>query len=311
MGELVGIHHVTAFAGDPQANLEFYTGFLGLRLVKKTVNFDDPYTYHFYYGDQVGHPGTIMTFFPWVHGGVKGQSGTGQQTATSFSIPDGALNSWEARLAHNRIDFEGPFTRFDEEVLAFQDPDGLWLELVESAVDRREGRADAEIPEACQIRGLHSVTLSVRDAEATAELLTRILGFKETRQSDNRSRYETGVRGPGRFVDILLEPAVPLGRIGVGSVHHVAWRVPDDKTQGRLKDTLAGLGYNVSPVMDRQYFRSIYFREPGRVLFEIATDPPGFIVDETVEELGAGLKLPPWLESRRASIEANLPPIRP
>ena len=292
-----GIHHVTAIAGDPQRNLEFYTGLLGLRLVKLTVNFDDPDTYHLYYGDGAGRPGTILTFFPWP-GAPKGRTGTGQLTVVAFSAPEGALGYWMERVRAHGIDFEGPSTRFGEQVLAFRDPDGLRLELVSHAGG--EGHA---------IRGFHGVTLSEQGHERTAALLTGTLGFRFAGQAGNRFRYQTAFGGPGSFVDILDLPEEPPGRVAAGTVHHVAWRAAGAAEQQAWREEIARQGLNVTPVVDRKYFRSIYFREPGGVLFEIATDPPGFTVDEPLEELGTHLLLPPWLEPRRAEIERRLPPL--
>ncbi len=304
-----GIHHVTAFAGDPQNNVDFYAGILGLRLVKKTINFDAPQTYHLYYGNEAGSPGTLMTFFPWTSRGWRGGRGTGQVGVTSFSIPDGATGYWTERLKQNNMRFTGPFTRFDEEVIVFRDLDGLELELVSSVVDARPSWDKGSIPSEYAIRGFHSVALWVEGYERTAGLMTETLGFRQMQESGNRFRYSAGNGGPGAIVDILCLPEESPGQMGVGTVHHVAWRVPDDEAQLNLRRELVKLGYNVPPVVDRQYFHSIYFREPGHVLFEAATDPPGFAIDEKLEELGTHLMLPPWLEKERAAIEQSLSPI--
>jgi glyoxalase family protein len=293
-----GIHHVTAIASDPQANIDFYTGFLGLRLVKKTVNFDDPGSYHFYYGDYNGTPGTIMTFFPWP-GARRGRRGNGQVTVTSFAIPRNSIGVWVEKLSKADIEFDGPMKRFGEEVLVFTDPDGLQLELVGSTDD--EGHA---------IRSFHSATISEEGYESTARLLTDTMGFRHAGEEGNRFRFVVGDGGPSKIVDVLCSPDAARGLVSAGTVHHIAWRTPDAEQQLRWRGILVGLGYNVSPVMDRNYFESIYYREPGGVLFEIATDPPGFTTDEPIHALGVGLKLPPQYESMRARIEAALPPVK-
>ena len=306
--QLDGIHHITAIAGDPQRNVDFYTQALGLRLVKLTVNFDDPGTYHFYYGDATGAPGTVLTFFPF-RGAPQGRRGTGQATTIAFSIPDGAMGYWIERFERLNVPFNAPARRFDAETLVFYDPDDLELELVAHA----DGRAPWEggpVPPEYAIRGFHSFTLSVDEPERTAALLTETLGFRAAGEAGDRFRYAAGEGGLGALVDVLCRPATTRGQVAVGTVHHVAWRTPDDAQQLDWRQKLVGLGYNVSPVMDRQYFHSIYFREPGGVLFEIATDPPGFTLDEPMDQLGSGLKLPPWLEPRRGVIAQNLPSIR-
>ncbi len=277
--------------------------------MKKTINFDDPYTYHLYYGDAVGAPGTLLTFFPWTSLGMKGQPGTGQLTVISFSIPANAIGFWTERLRQHHVDFKGPFSRFEEEVVTFRDPDGIELELVSSDKDKRRGWENGPLPAGHAIRGFYSVALTLEGYERTAGLLTTTLGFRAVRESGSHFRYEVGAGGPGTLVDILCRPDDLPGQMGVGAVHHVAWRAPDDATQLMLRQEIDRLGYNVTPVIDRNYFHSIYFREPGHVLFEIATDPPGMTVDENLSELGTQLKLPPWLESERASIEKTLPPI--
>lgn len=308
--ETAGIHHITAIAGDPQRNLDFYTRILGLRLVKLTVNFDDPGTYHFYFGDEQGRPGTILTFFPWP-GARRGHWGNGQVAVTSFSIPEGAIGFWRERLKHNDITVSRPTKRFDEETLVLVDPDGLQLELV--AHDGAEVNAPwqgGSVPSAYGIRGFHSVTLWEKDYQHTAKVLTETLGFRLVQQSDQRFRYQAPTGDPGAIVDILHRPNAEFGRGGAGTVHHVAWRARDDEQQLAWQQEIGDAGYNVTPVRDRQYFRSIYFREPGGVLFEIATDPPGFTLDEPLSELGRHLKLPSWLEPRRSEIEASLPTLR-
>lgn len=307
--ETTGIHHVTAISGDPQRNVDFYAGVLGLRLVKKTVNFDDPETYHLYYGDGAGSPGTIMTFFPW-GGAPLGLQGTGQLTVTTFSVPADSLGYWTQRLIDSGIRFEKPEQRFDETVLAFADPDGMRLEIIAAEGDPREPWRSATVPAEHAIRGFHHVTLSERDPERTAKLMTEHLGFRSVKDGDGRYRFEAGDGGPGNLVDVVDGSGESRGRMGVATVHHVAFRARDDEHQLEIRSEVAGLGYDVTPVLDRNYFHSIYFREPGGVLFEIATDPPGFAVDEEPSELGTHLKLPPWLEKRRGQIEEVLPPLR-
>ncbi len=307
---ITGLHHVTAIAGDPQRNIDFYMGFLGLRLVKLTVNYDDPETYHLYYGDGIGRPGTIMTFFPWP-GAPKGRKGTGQLTTTSFAIPEGAIDFWMGRLKERQVGFKGPIRRNDnEQVLSFSDPDGLALELVSHprATDRG-GWEDGPVPHEHAVRGFHAVTLTEEGYERTAAMLTKVLGFRLGREVGIRFRYAIAAGDPGALLDVECKPASPPGMVSVGTVHHVAWRTPNDEQQKAWRDVLVKSGLNVTPIIDRQYFRSIYFREPGGVLFEIATDPPGFTIDEKEEELGKSLKLPPWLEPLRQHLEHALPSV--
>jgi glyoxalase family protein len=304
--KFAGIHHVTAIADNPQKNVDFYSGILGLRLVKKTVNFDDPGSYHLYYGDAAGNPGTIMTFFSWP-GAYRGRIGTGQVSTTSFAVPEDSLGYWVERLVEHGVRFEQPKKRFDETVLAFEDPDGLAVELV-----ARPGRDGGEapggpVPAEHAIRGISGVTLSEQSGKATTDFLTNLLGFEKVEEEDGRMRYLT-TSSSGSFADVLVRPDGAAGRVAVGTVHHVAWRAPDDETQEEWREELLYHGFDVTPVLDRVYFHSIYFREPGGVLFEIATDPPGFAVDE--EHLGENLKLPPWLEEDRERIEQSLPPVR-
>ncbi len=304
-----GIHHVTAIAGDAQRNLDFYAGLLGLRLVKRTVNFDDPGTYHLYYGDEEGRPGTIMTFFPW-KGAPRGSVGAGQTSATAFSVPEGSLGFWEERLSTAGLPVESPSSRFDEQVLAFADPDGLRLELVAHAgVADLPPWQDGPVPSVHAIRSFHGVTLVERSLEATAEILTNSLGFEAGHSSESRYRFNAPDGGPGSRVDIVVRPEQAFGRIAVGSVHHVAFRIAGDEEQILWRSEALSRGLQVTPVQDRNYFHSVYFREPGGVLFEVATDPPGFTVDESVAELGASLRLPDWLEPEREVLEAKLPPL--
>ena len=308
--EILGIHHVTAIAGEPQQNVDFYAGVLGLRLVKLTVNYDDPETYHLYYGDEIGHPGTILTFFTWP-GAPKGRKGTGQLTITSFSIPQRSVEYWVTRLKKYGIRFEGPVKRFEEEVISFSDPDGLTLELVANAgAEIRSGWNRASVPQEHVIRGFFGVTLSEEGYERTASLLTETMGFRLVKEDGSRFRYEVGEGGPGAMVDVLCQPDAPVGLVSVGTAHHVAWRTPNDEQQKVWREELVRARLNVTPVIDRKYFHSIYFREPGGVLFEIATDPPGFTVDESEEELGSRLMLPPQLEPLRAQLREVLPSIQ-
>jgi len=306
---ILGIHHVTAIASDPQRNLDFYTELLGLRLVKRTVNFDDPGTYHLYFGDDLGSPGTILTFFPWPMA-ARGSPGVGQVTVTSFSVPENSLGYWEHRLRSAGTPVERSGKRFDEEVLTFADPDGLKLEIV-GHVGARESQArrEATVPEEHAIRGFYAVTLSEQGFETTAEVLGT-MGFRAVGEQGNRFRFDVGEGGAGARVDVLCLAEARYGRVSAGTVHHVAWRVADGESQRAWRRRLVEKHLNVTPVIDRCYFHSVYFREPGGVLFELATDPPGFAIDEPAERLGESLKLPPWLEPHRKEIEHALPPIQ-
>ncbi len=310
MNPIQGIHHITAIASSPQANVDFYHSLLGQRLVKKTINFDDPHTYHLYYGDQVGSPGTIMTHFPWPHA-RRGVVGSGEIGASAYAIGAASLGYWRERLASHGVTMGEPRTRFGAEVLPLRDPDGMALELI---VDE-EARApqpwlDGPIPAGHMLRGFHGVTLFETQAEPTARLLTEHMGYQFVGQEGNRWRLRGSSGVPGAYVDLLELPDLGPGRMGAGSVHHVAFRVQDDAEELAYQQAIRAAGFDVTPVRDRQYFHSIYWREPGGVLFEIATDPPGFTWDEPVEALGSGLRLPPWYESRRGEIEAAVLPIR-
>lgn len=304
---LTGFHHLTAIVGDPQHNVDFYTRILGQRLVKQTINFDDPGTYHLYYGDEQGTPGTILTFFPWP-GAPQGRRGTGQIVDISFAIPATALEYWVDRLSQHGVATAKPATRFQEQVISFLDPHGLSLELVaHQNAESRPAWKQGPIPEAYAIRGFSSITLAETHLEPTATMLTEVLGFRLHQHEGNRFRYVGGEDGSGARVDVVQVPDQPRGQIAVGTVHHVAWRTDDNEHQLNWRRYLLAQGHQVTPVKDRQYFHSIYFHEPGGVLFEIATDPPGFSIDEAVEQLGTHLKLPPWLEPRRAELEKVLP----
>lgn len=311
--KILGLHHVTAMAGDVAANVSFYTRVLGLRLIKRTVNFDDPSTYHLYFGDTVGTPGSALTFFYWA-GQPRGEVGPGQATATAWSVSAASAGFWRERLAAHGVAFAEE-SRFGDTVLRFQDPDGLGLEIVATAEpDSRQPWAHPEIPLAHGLRGFHSVTLTHGDSSRTARLLTGAMGFRETARAaapsgEARVRHAVAAGGPGAYVDLVAAPSAPRGRPGVGTVHHVAFRVADDADELAAQAEWRAAGLQVSPQMDRNYFHSIYARETGGVLFEIATDQPGFAIDEPVESLGRALKLPAQYEPHRAAIEARLEPL--
>jgi glyoxalase family protein len=304
-----GIHHVTAISGPARRNLDFYTRVLGLRLVKRTVNFDDPSTYHLYYGDDVGSPGSILTFFPWEHV-APGRLGVGETSETAFRIPRSAIGYWTHRLVTERVEHENPTKIFGETVLTFRDPDGMRLALV--ATDTAEdGTAwtGSDIPAEHAIHGLHSVTLMLREAGPTGAILSDVFGFGETGREGSIIRYESGAK-QGGIIQIREVGDFLPGRSGGGTVHHVAFRAADDTAERAMVEKLArNHGLETTEQRDRNYFRSVYFREPGGVLFEIATDIPGFAVDEAPEALGQALKLPPGLEGRRTEIEAVLPKV--
>ncbi len=306
-----GIHHVTAIASDPQRNLDFYAGVLGLRLVKRTVNFDDPTTYHFYFGDADGTPGSIMTFFPWPDA-RRGRQGSGQIAVTSFAILPSSVGFWIERFIRYQVEFSQPISRFeDERVIAFKDRDGFMGELVaHSSAESRPRWAGPSVPAEHSIRGIYSVTLWQDSCDLTGKLLTDMLGFRAVREQASIFRFAAAPGELASIVDLRCVPGLWPGVLGAGTVHHVAFRASDDAAQAEIRTQLVSLGFNVTPVIDRDYFHSVYFREPGGVLFEIATDPPGFTVDEPTQSLGHALKLPQWLESRRFEIEALLPNIR-
>lgn len=305
-----GVHHVTAMCGNPQRNVDFYAGTLGLRLIKVTVNYDDPGTYHLYYGNGLAEPGSALTFFPWPDE-YRGRVGTGQVGVTSFSVPTGSLDFWLARLTDSGVDAMAG-SRFDEQFLAFNDPDGMWVELVETESDPRTPWTEGGVPAHAAIRGFFGVTLWVEGYERTARLLTGRMGFEPGGESpqEPRARFVAVGGGPGSIVDIKCRPGHPHGRDGVGAVHHVAFRTQNDDTQETLRAALANDGLNVTPMRDRNYFHSIYFREPSGVLFEVATDGPGFAVDEPPPALGSQLCLPPWLEPWRDQLRERLAPFR-
>lgn len=308
--KLAGVHHVTAIASDPAANAAFYTDVLGLRLVKKTVNFDDPSTYHLYYGDDAGSPGTILTFFPWPNA-RRGTPGVGQVTAFAFQVPMGSLSFWRKHLENVGLAITDEGTRFGEKFIATQDPDEFGLEFIETADAASVAPSHAaKIPHEHALRGFHGATLSLEAQEKTGAILTKLMGASPEGSEGNRFRYILG-NGPSRArIDLLCLPAGRWGTGGTGIVHHIAWRIPDDTSQVAARNELISAGLNVSPVIDRNYFHSIYYREPGGVLFEIATDPPGFAVDESPGALGSRLMLPEWLERHRSALEATLPPLK-
>lgn len=309
MQPVQGIHHITAIASDPQRNLDFYHNLLGQRLVKKTVNFDDPGTYHFYFADKIGTPGTILTFFPWRNMG-PGVRGNGEVGATAYTIRSDSVDFWRNRLAQHEITVTNEPSRFGNELFSFHDPDGMVIELVSSEEKSTfELWESGPIPAEHALRGFHSATLWVAETNATAQLLTTEMGYRLVGQEGNRSRYKGASDDIGLYIDLLEQPDVQRGSLGAGSVHHIAFRTVDDSEQAEYKSLLHKAGLGVSPVMDRQYFHSIYFRAPSGVLFEIATDAPGFAYDEAVEELGTHLKLPNWLEPRRRQIEQSVVPV--
>ena len=304
-----GIHHITAISGSAQQNVDFYADLLGLRTVKQTVNFEDPGTHHLYYGDQAGTPGTAMTFFPWAQAS-RGGPGSGVIEATGFTVPPGSLGLWADRLGATGVPPGEVATRFDEESLRCEDPDGLVFELVAGPATRETpaGRpVHPDVPGEFAIHAFHSVLLDVVDPDPTARLLTDVMGFEHVGEDDGRLRFRSNEQDVGSIVDLRSTASGATARMGRGSVHHVAFRARNDEEQQSWRETIAAAGIPVTEVKDRCYFRSIYFREPGGVLFEIATDTPGFGVDESPTELGRSLKLPPWFEARREELEAGLP----
>lgn len=302
-----GLHHVTAVARDPRQNIGFYTDVLGLRMVKRTVNFDEPETYHLYYGDESGSPSTLLTFFPWPHV-MHGRMGAGLAYSTALSVPEHSVGWWEKRLRDHGADVLGIAERAGEEVLSFRDHDGLLIDLVATEDDTRSGwDGVADVPADHAIRGLHTVTLAEPAPDRTAAVLVEVLGMSVESDRDGRARFTMAGGGSGRLLDLAASGTTP-GVQGGGTVHHVALRAPDESTLADWRDGLVEAGAQVTAIRDRYYFLSIYFREPGGVLLEIATERPGFTVDEPLLELGRRLSLPPWLEPDRAQIERDLPP---
>jgi glyoxalase family protein len=306
-----GIHHVTAIAGDASKNLHFYTRVLGLRLVKKTVNFDDPGTYHFYFGDEIGHPGTILTFFPWAHA-RKGRGGVGLAQQTMFRIPESAIGYWAHRFVEKGVPHEAIEKRFGQSVLAFTDPDGMSLALV--GVPRAETEAawqGSDVPSESALRGFYGVRLLLDDRKQTAAILTNVLGFAKAGAEGPVSRFVANGSTAGGVIEIREAKGFLAGNMGRGSVHHIAFRAATDEDQAEMRRKLVQEHrLHVTEQIDRCYFRSIYFREPGGVIFEVATDKPGFAIDEPLDSLGQALKLPPFLESQRQEIEATLQPLK-
>ncbi|MCC7055030.1 MAG: ring-cleaving dioxygenase [Gemmatimonadaceae bacterium] len=309
MHRTTGLHHLTAIASDPQRNLDFYAGTLGLRFVKQTVNFDDPGTYHLYYGDATGRPGSILTFFPWP-GARRGRVGAGQVAETQLAIPTGALAFWIQRLTARQVPFTGPVRRFGHEsVLTFTDHDGLPLALVATdAAATQPGWDDAEgVPAAMSIRGMHAVTLWVHQLAPTAGVLTSALGYRELARDGDVVRFAVGDAEPGALLDVRALPTGPGGTGGAGTVHHVAFRAADDDTEFASRTQVMAAFLPITEQIDRTYFRSMYFRELGHVLFELATDSPGFAVDEDVSRLGEVLQLPTQHEHLRDALRERLP----
>lgn len=306
---ITGLHHVTAMASGPQQNVDFYAGILGLRLVKKTVNFDAPDVYHLYYGDETGTPGSILTFFPFHHI-QPGNHGLGQAATTTFSIPMDSIDYWLRRFGHFEVKHKQPQQRFDEAVIYFEDPDGLGLELIANDLDTRPGFSYGQIPQEHAIRGFYSVELWESSYERTEALLVNHLDHSFVAEAGPRRRYAPAGTPPGRIIDIVWNANTRYGIGGSGTVHHIAFDTPTDAAQLSVREKLAQAGLHPTQVLDRQYFHSIYFREPGGVLFEVATSPPGFLYDEDPAHLGEALKLPPWEEYRRDYIEKLLTPIQ-
>ncbi|HEY6112174.1 MAG TPA: ring-cleaving dioxygenase [Chthoniobacterales bacterium] len=306
--KLRGIHHITAIATDPQPNVDFYTGVLGLRLVKRTVNFDDPGTYHLYFGDRTGQPGTAMTFFPWP-GARRGTRGTGQVIATGLAISESALDYWQSRFKEFHVLCEHTNTRFGDEVLRIADVDGLLIELITSPhLEDVDPDYESEVPREFAIRGFHAPTLEMRRL-ARSEKLLQALGFELMSQASERQRFAVDTTSTSGKIDIVERPQGSFGVNSAGTVHHIAFRCDDEPQQLEWRKRIVDLGLHVTPVIDRFYFHSIYFREPNGILFEIATDGPGFTADEPAEHLGENLQLPPQFETHRAEIEGILPPL--
>ncbi|NHN47401.1 ring-cleaving dioxygenase [Halostella sp. JP-L12] len=303
--DIPGIHHVTAIGSDPGENLAFYTETLGLRFVKRSVNQDDVSVYHLFYADHEGTPGTSMTFFPYTNA-RQGRVGTGQASTVSFLVPEGSLDYWADRLADEAVDVDGPTERFGDAVLSFEDPDGLPLELVARADAPEPNLPESPVPAEHAICGFFGVTLSLSTVGPTADLL-ETMGYSETESERDRHRYESS-GDLGYVVDLCEDPQMPQGQPGAGTVHHVAFRVEGDE-QEEWRDVLMEQGLRPTEIIDRKWFRSVYARESGGVLFEFATKEPGYTVDEDLDELGERLVLPEWLEDRRDEIEAGLPPL--
>jgi len=305
--KITGIHHITAIAGNAKRNLDFYSRVLGLRLVKRTVNFDDPGTYHFYYGNENGTPGTILTFFPW-EGVAGGRNGTGMATEIGYSVDKGSLDFWVDRFRQLKVPQGAAAERMGEAYLPFQDPDGLNISLIASPdVDDRQHWSTAEVPARVATKGFHSVTLTLREIGPTASILTDVFGYRQQRQEGNRYRFRTDAIPTAAIVDLVEAPKGGRGLNGAGTNHHVAFRVANEEMQMAFREKILSRGLHITPKINRDYFYSVYFREPGGVLFELATDNPGFTVDEPSGELGTHLKLPVQYEPMRKEIEQSLP----
>jgi glyoxalase family protein len=309
MTQITGLHHITAIAGDAQENLDFYAGVLGMRLVKRSVNQDDPATYHLFYADAEGNPGADLTFFPWRQP-APGRKGHGLTTSVELAVPVGSLSYWAERLAGAGVATGEEESRFGERALPFQDPHGLAIALVETADARDYAPWDrSPVPAHAQIMGLHGARLQERDLAATAAFLTGVLGFTAMGEQGGWHRFGVAGGGSGRHVDVVETPAAPRGMWGTGAVHHVAWRVADEEAELAVRARVAAAHRRPTDVIDRFWFKSVYFMEPGGALFELATDGPGFTADEDLATLGEQLILPPWLEPRRAEIEGGLQPL--
>lgn len=302
-----GIHHITVLAGDQQRNAEFYVNTLGMRMVKKSVNQDDPGTYHLFYGNQAATPGSSLTFFPWPRA-VKGEPGTGEAVTVAFSVPENSLEYWQQRFEKENIESSNPFTRFGLTVLSFQDPDGLNLELVfEDITDAPDTDREGTVPSQHAIRGFWGTTLRLTEKESTGSVLHDILGFKETDQEDNITRYTTDAPIGGTVLIEITDQQ--SGKNGRGIVHHVAFRAADEEQLSEMRWEVSSQGLMPTEIIDRHWFKSVYYRVPAGVLFEMASDGPGYAVDEDPDHLGEKLILPPWLESKREQIENHLPEI--
>jgi glyoxalase family protein len=311
MADITGIHHITAISGDAQENLDFYAGVLGMRLVKKSVNQDDPGTYHLFYADADGHPGTDLTFFPFRFS-APGRLGVGLGIEISLAIPDGSLEYWRERLSAHDAKLGDDEVRRGERVLSLTDPHGQQLALVETADEREfEPWTRSPVPVDRQVRGLHAVRVWERDQAVTASFLTEVLEFSSYGEENGWHRYGVGGGGSGKHIEIREMPDTARGAWGVGTMHHVAWRVADEAVELKVRERIAKAHRRPTEVIDRFWFKSVYFLEPGGVLFEIATEGPGFTADEEPEHLGEQLVLPPWLEPQRRAIESALPPLRP
>lgn len=308
--KILGIHHITAIAGDAKRNFDFYTKVLGLRFIKKTVNFDDPQTYHFYFGNEEGAPGTILTFFPWGEKIRKGSRGAGMATEIGYSVPEGSLDFWMERFREQGISYTQPEIKFGQRYISVLDPDGLKLEMIETpASDDRKPYETGDINAHVATKGFFNTTLTLNSIKATAAILTDVFGYKLMEQEGNRYRYATDAITTANVIDLVELPTEPRGIGAGGTVHHIAFRVKDDAVQMAFHDKIQKLGLSITPQIDRNYFHSLYFREPGGVLFEIATNNPGFTVDEPLEELGTHLKLPAQYEPMREAIEKHLIPL--